>query len=79
MKSAEEWADALWDDSESKGGWDSEQDAIPILKQIQLDAMREGMKRAAEVVRKEYPSGSLSWVCKTIDTAAEQLTEMDLK
>lgn len=48
------------------------------VKQIQLDAMREGMRRAANV---DMCDGSCSEVCpnkQVILSAAEQLTEKDL-
>lgn len=47
------------------------------IKQIQLDAMKEGMRRAAEVAYKI--NDGHDWpVTRAILTAAEQLTEKDL-
>lgn len=59
------------------------------IKQIQLDAMKEGMRRAAEIVmppmREEHEyeqCKEYDQMCKSIGqailTAAEQLTEKDL-
>lgn len=45
----------------------------PWLKQVQLDAMKEGMRRASEIFICSKP-----WASKAILTAAEQLTEKDL-
>jgi hypothetical protein len=57
---------------------------IPELKQIQLDAMKEGMRRAANKIS-SCPSAcecsqSIGWreAEQQILTAAEQLTEKDL-
>ena len=46
------------------------------IRQIQLDAMREGMRRAAELSNVANPTGQM--VTKSILSAAEQLTEKDL-
>lgn len=52
-------------------------DAIQTIREIQLDAMKEGMRRAAKI---PYQSGITSPVdaSDAILTAAEQLTEKDL-
>jgi hypothetical protein len=87
MKSAEEWANAL-------------NEALPLLtkpvpvncvefivKQIQLDAIKEGMRRAVNVVEHNHLHSSkcLCASCvatngdvEAILTAAEQLTEKNL-
>jgi hypothetical protein len=81
MKTAEEWADKCFDGFPQKG-------IINDIRDIQLDAMKEGMRRAVNVVC----NGSLPpiWVSsgcayrtqtdinKAILHAAEQLTEKDL-
>lgn len=84
MKTAEEWHEQ----SDSR----LPQRAIDIddIKQIQLDAMKEGMRRAAELtkppMRRECEYGQyqqydqISQQCaEAILTAAEQLTEKDLQ
>ena len=50
------------------------------LKQIQLDAMKEGMRRAAQLNQKMMSNGDypLEDYYKNILSAAEQLTEKDL-
>lgn len=50
-------------------------DAIQTIREIQLDAMKEGMRRAAKL-EMEHLSGVGG--SPTILTAAEQLTEKDL-
>ena len=55
----------------------------PIIKQIQLDAIKEGMRRAADILIKTEVEGRHPWCVreeshKAILTAAEQLTEKDL-
>lgn len=47
------------------------------VKQIQLDAMREGMRRAAEIVVTDEAT-SYGVIKAHILSAAEQLTEKDL-
>lgn len=88
MKTAEEWLEPIKDMTfETR----AEQDAHTrrYLKQIQLDAMKEGMRRAADNASKiglqygDYdPSrdGRIvgNAIRDTIFTAAEQLTEKDL-
>lgn len=54
-----------------------------FCKQIQLDAMKEGMRRAAEIAYKKHQEAILDCLCgsnaeENILTAAEQLTEKDL-
>ena len=74
MKTAEEW--------EMKCG--SSQMITPqIIKQIQLDAIKEGMRRAAKVARPKEMMLSMETqtnfdVERNILTAAEQLTTKDL-
>jgi len=46
------------------------------VKQIQLDAMREGMRRAAEIAEARHLDGDMH--SEAILSAAEQLTEKDL-
>lgn len=76
MKTAEEWTN-----NQPLGCDDCEH--IAYVKQIQLDAMKEGMRRAAEVSKKELEGtvGS-GWagrqIAQAILTTAEQLTEKDL-
>lgn len=48
------------------------------IKQIQLDAMREGMRRAADIVKTHEPERTEVGYRKAILTASEQLTEKDL-
>jgi hypothetical protein len=72
MKTAEEWAE-IWPDTD----FDSELMMLIRIKQIQLDAMKEGLRRANRIV--ETTSGiSRIVVSKQILTAAKQLTEKDL-
>ncbi len=81
MKTAEEWVKDLHGTSSS--------DIFLItkrhIKQIQLDAMKEGMKRAAEMIS-SCPSAcecsqSVGWKEseQSILTASEQLTQKDLQ
>jgi hypothetical protein len=51
--------------------------AIESIKQIQLDAMKEGMRRAAEIVLVSH-NKSETLIRQDILTAVEQLTEKDL-
>jgi hypothetical protein len=50
------------------------------MKEIRLEALREGMEMAAGVASKmqESPYTSGGWINKAILSAAEQLTEKDL-
>jgi hypothetical protein len=81
MKTAEEWLDNIGGGSPI--GDEADLMMIAIIKQIQLDAMKEGMRRAAEIeqttadIGTDYDAG---WNHKTqaILTAAEQLTEKKL-
>jgi len=84
MKSAEDWYDN--NDATTRDG------VIAILKQIQLDAMREGMKRAADIanmkgcgiITRHAVNGPFDAymfrgdIRQEILSAAEQLTEKDL-
>ena len=94
MKTAEEWIDEPRDNRCYKAmsmrnylsTHESEHDddeIIEWLKQIQLDAMKEGMRRAATVCVREAIKHDMNWAgsrnCATaILTTAEQLTEKDL-
>lgn len=80
MKTAEEWAKRV---QNSKEPW------AKLVAGIQLDAMREGMKRAAVIAEipananpiSEYGKGTLNghyWAKQSILSAAEQLSEKDL-
>lgn len=77
MKTAEEWASTI-----DMNIW-SNADATTI-KQIQLDAMKEGMRRAAKVEPKMEPHHSdehwqgITMKEQAILSEAEQLTEKDL-
>ena len=72
MKSAEEWAKQL-------PMMLSEQvKSRELVKQIQLDAMKEGMRRAAEVIPDSKALFNAGQLRKAILAAAEQLTEKDL-
>jgi len=85
MKSAEEWRKSRYFGNNSEDGIET------IVQQIQLDAMKEGMRRAAVVAEGEtyatggirndeeasYEKGCLA-AQKAILTTAEQLTEKDL-
>lgn len=49
MKTAEEHAVEIWEGSELIGGFDSEQDMIPYIKAIQLDALQEAARVVEEM------------------------------
>lgn len=72
MKSAEEWRKEfkVWAEE-----WASDRE----VKQIQLDALKEGMRRAAKVTA-DYMHNAIheSRSAQAILTAAEKLTEKDL-
>lgn len=55
---------------------------LDLFKQIQLDAMREGMRRAAKIVmpynKALVGEEARKLISKTILSAAEKLTEKDL-
>lgn len=72
IKTAEEWVQASCN-LESSDAHNIKQ----FYKQIQLDAMKEGMRRAIKYI-KPLRDGGLFNMRKTILTAAEQLTEKDL-
>lgn len=90
MKTAEEW----YKQNEDSGNEDADGNQLPYdytiadIREIQLDAMREGMRRAAAkettniVTHKdcacEYCAGIYN-ARQAILTAAEQLTEKDLQ
>jgi len=78
MKTAEEYVRTMVHDSRT---------FVSHVKQIQLDAMKEGMRRAAKVSREHLQGTASGWVNitqrgKTVSNAildaAEQLTEKDL-
>lgn len=88
MKTAEEWANEM-----NHGCARQRPDHIALseIKQIQLDGIKEGMRRAAVIAEGEtFASGGIrtGWETayeqgcndceKAILTAAEQLTEKDL-
>ena len=97
MKTAEEWSREYWKlkqnpPSRVDGKTPSMHEWDILVQQIQLDAMKEGMRRAANKVsnvneRPSYPEdvnyrSGMKWMrgeCEqAILTAAEQLTEKDL-
>jgi thioesterase domain-containing protein len=65
MKTAEEWAN-----------WHDNRLPAEEIKQIQLDAMKEGMQRAARVTKQWKMADTAH---DAILTAAEQLIESDIK
>ena len=84
MKSAEEWRKSRYFGNNSEDGIET------IVQQIQLDAMKEGMRRAAQIAEdntfalgkkteweQAYDKGCLDSQAAIL-TAAEQLTEKDL-
>lgn len=82
MKTAEEWLEQNW-----RHKIHSDEAAIELCKQIQLDAMKEGARRAAEMARNHLHGTASGWVNLTkrgetvnnvILTAAEQWTGKDL-
>lgn len=69
MKTAEEWFN----------DFPLEYDALALIRAAQLDAMREGMRRAAhQVCKGDAISHREPYWFERILTAAEQLTEKDL-
>jgi len=72
MKKAEEWNRAL----DPKMGIEEREMDLERIKQIQLDAMKEGMRRAANIAMRCQRSETV--VAQDIQSAAEQLTEKDL-
>lgn len=87
MKAAKEWlnqvaetvATDMFIDTAGKPGSSTE----TLIKQIQLDAMKEGMRRAEiiafnEMVGLKDPFEFKNSIRKAILTAAEQLTTKDL-
>jgi len=71
MKTAEEMLDEHYENLNGNAS-----DIIVAIKQIQLDAMREGMRRAAEIAEARHLDGDMH--SEAILSAAEQLTEKDL-
>ena len=77
MKTAEEWADAYWQ------GYNAGPNYPKFIEQIQLDAMKEGMRRAACLTRQNLNSLNVDSLARAVLadellTATEQLTEKDL-
>jgi len=72
MKTAEEMLDEHYENLNGNAS-----DIIVAIKQIQLDAMREGMRRAAEIAEARHGWRNEPQM-KHILSAAEQLTEKDL-
>lgn len=70
MKTAEEWVSKFGAHGVVYQG-DTETTIFDVreIRQIQLDAMKEGMRRAARIA---------DWMGKEILSDAEQLTEKDL-
>lgn len=77
MKSASEWNDyhkqICFNDPAVHGQLLPNPQMVEFIKKIQTDAMKEGMRRAAEVAGK-----NLDWATyHDVISAAEQLTEKD--
>lgn len=75
MKSAEEWVKEAGT-TEGADWRDYDNLDLDTVNQIQLDAMREGMRRAAEIAEARHLDGDMH--SEAILSAAEQLTEKDL-
>lgn len=81
MKSAEEWSVRLCEEVHTGG---LRINAKKLVQQIQLDAMKEGMRRAAEIATNELAKYGgrqyikFSEITKPLLTAAEQLTSESL-
>ena len=82
MQSAEEWSVSLCEEVHTGG---LRINAQKLGQQIQLDAMKEGMRRAAELCGKDAILEKEPWqwgmklaIKQTILTAAEQLTSESL-
>lgn len=83
MKTAEEWRGSITFQSGLSEGNIDKGALLRLIKQIQLDAMKEGMRRAAEVtltvsavpVSRKLIKDEMK---EAILTAAEQLTEKDI-
>ena len=71
MKTAEQWLKEA-DESNAQFAENYEDWRVNFTKQIQLDAMREGMRMAADKIQ------SREDLKQSILSAAEQLTEKDL-
>jgi hypothetical protein len=76
MKTPQEWQNEYWKLELAKEPLPKIERWPTLIRAIQLDAMKEGMRRAAEIAnRLDIPDDMLR---DTILTAAEQLTEKDL-
>jgi hypothetical protein len=72
MKTAEEWAVIFSDET-------TQYEMASLFREIQLDAMKEGMRRAADKVVIWQGDNQQANECKqTILVVAENLTEKDL-
>lgn len=71
MKTAEDWANEKF-----SFGADTKTDFIGLIKQIQLDAMKEGMRRAAMIPNEMRDEGESDLRCvrDRIRFAADKLT-----
>lgn len=85
MKTAEEWTKELIgakfiDDIEpSLLLISANTDTVNFIKQIQIDALKEGMRRAANIIRKEYVvTIGRNPAEQAILSAVEKLNENDL-
>lgn len=88
MKTAEEWAkeyerrfcdlNVEADEKVGEGVVPFEDIHAIIIRAIQLDAMKEGMRRAAEVADNRIKHAVVPKITRAILTTAEQLTTKDL-
>lgn len=87
MKTAEAWSKEISNSTKDVSKELCTSIATSEIKQIQLDAMKEGMRRAAkqtDVIKAEpycdscNPLNVCDYINKAILIAAEQLTEKDL-
>lgn len=87
MKTAEEWKQIWWSwpMPNNSGEFEGQKEFLKLVPQIQLDALKEGMRRAATMVfpfdAETSNEDDAPWLAerKRILTAAEQLTEKDLQ
>lgn len=84
MKPAEDWAKQIGAAIDRQDGYPLMQSEYSfIIKQIQTEAVREGMKRAAKmVIEATWKKGSMNFnqgfISGIISLTAEKLTEKDL-